>query len=1300
MKALNLLAFPLDSLSLIEASAGTGKTYALANLYLRYLLERKCSVEEILVVTFTEAATQELKDRIRIRIQELGAVFDGQESNDEVLNYLYKASSSPESDRLLLKLSERQIDQAEIHTIHGFCQQVLRRYALDSNVPLQQTLLEDQRSLLKQIVEDFWRQQVLTLATDEVAFICSNWAGPEDLLNAIFPLLNRSPERVMPAPLENGISAWKQQYQSSLKWLSELKERTLKDIAEVDQLIAKSSLKRLKDKQNWLKKIRYWSEATELDFNVPKSSKGSSLFSEFIPAKLAEQTKAKGITPEHSYFNFLENHLLLQPESLEAQFIVQAYQLIETTLKRTKQEQRVFSFDDLITSVSNALKSANTSSANTSSANTTNQTNVLAEAVRARYQVALIDEFQDTDPVQYHIFSTLFGPAASVTSQSRPTGTNTSKTKPSRLVLIGDPKQAIYAFRGGDISTYLKAKKDIAAHPNGHVFTMDTNWRSSPQMVAAVNALFTNLENPFRADEIPFQAVKAAKEKPEHLPSHALCISQLASADLGKAQMSSLLADHCVQQIMTLIDGAGSSEVSSAMKHSDIAILVRSGAEAELIKQRLSEVGLSASFEGKSSIYDTTEAKAIYFLLEAVAEPKNEYAIRRCLAEMFFAVDDERFHEINEQASVFSEYLNIFEGLQKLWLRAGVLAMVRDALIQLKVYDAWHEFAANSLKSTESPEKMAHSQTTGWERSLSNINQLAELLQHQSRVYRGHFALIRWLRDNISGADTADDASKLRLESDEQLIRIVTIHKSKGLEYPFVFVPFLFSGRGADEAWFYDPSGRLSLDLLKDEKNLDQADSERLAEDIRLLYVALTRAKYQCFVGTVAYHKRTSKISLATAKTAWAYLVCQGSPPKPLDHQALMDSLSDFQARHADIILLKHINEADILAANTALAPELQLKPVAVTETDISECSSKLNGSVQVNFLHTEIRDDWRVHSFTGLMNENQRLQPHSLLNHSVSPALSEATTIFGFPKGSRAGTFLHTLFESIVFETAEPISPLSSQFSNLEELIHSKLKLSKLVEEELITQWASYLQNWIKSVLAYSLQTGIKLRDLKENDYISEMSFYYSIEQLNSKRFNALLERHGYAASNIEFGSFKGHMKGAIDLIFKANSQYFILDYKSNYLGNVKEDYHISALESVMDEHRYDVQYLLYTLATHRYLKHRLGGAYNYERDFGGVYYLFLRGLSIDEEYTQEYDEEALIERDDSFESTLKEGEGALIERNDSFDGALIEGEGALKENASLDNQVGTADNATGVVFIKPSMAIIDALDNEISNS
>ena len=544
-------------------------------------------------------------------------------------------------------------------------------------------------------------------------------------------------------------------------------------------------------------------------------------------------------------------------------------------------------------------------------------------------------------------------------------------------------------------------------------------------------------------------------------------------------------------------------------------------------------------------------------------------------------------------------------------------------------------------------------------------------MQKQSRIYRGHFALIRWLRDNISSATSADDESKLRLESDEQLIRIVTIHKSKGLEYPFVFIPFLFSGRGAEDAWYYDEQGRLSYDLLKGEANLELADSLRLGEDIRLLYVALTRAKYKCYVGTVAY-KGASKKSLALSKTAWAYLLFQAELPKPLDDGALMEALDRLQGAFDGAISVQQVNMADILAAKENLSKG---------HTDSAIDNNTQNQQViQARQLQGSIEDDWRVHSFTGLMNESHRLQSvraqtQVTLNQTLSPALSESITIFGFPKGSHAGTFLHTLFESVVFNTAEPISSLKSQYANLEALIDSKLNLSQLVDEDLVPQWAAYLQIWLQSVLNYPLNQSIKLADLAEESYVSEMSFYFSVKQLHAARFNTLLKRFGLGAPDIDFEKFEGHMKGAIDLVFKANDQYFILDYKSNYLGASIEDYSPSALEQVMEEHRYDIQYILYSLATHRFLKHRLGAAYCYERDFGGVYYLFLRGLSLE---TQVLDIQALEPQD--------------------LGSVPLDEQPLRAEYLNAENDLVTHKNPeTGVIFVKPPFELINALDLEV---
>ncbi|MFT6123161.1 MAG: exodeoxyribonuclease V beta subunit [Oleiphilaceae bacterium] len=1192
MKALNLLNFPLDGLSLIEASAGTGKTYALANLYLRYLLEKQFTVDQILVVTFTEAATQELKDRIRCRIKELGEVFDGAETKDDVLSALLHASvikENVEADYLRLKVAERQIDQAEIHTIHGFCQQLLRTHALDSKSPLKQTLLEDQKPLLKQVIEDYWRQHVLALGPGELAYVCANWDSPNAILRSIQPLLNRSPEMLIPSVLDGGLGAWSQCYAEAITWFSVLKEKVAESIDELEALIAKSDLKRLKDKQNWLAKIKVWSEEEGIDFSFPNAGKRANLFVDFLPENLLAQTKAKGSAPAHSFFDFLSRHLSSEPPSLKAQLVVQSYDLVREMLAQVKRDQRVLGFDDLILNVSNALISSD---------------EAFAEIVRTRYQVALIDEFQDTDQTQYHIFSTLFGvDSGSYTDVDIDAYANDELgIETSRLVLIGDPKQAIYAFRGGDIATYLRAKGEISAHPRGNVFTMDTNWRSSPQMVEAVNAVFSGLDNPFRAKDIPFQTVKAAKKSDERLPSTALFITQLESEGLNKEQMSSKLADHSAQQISVLLSSFSDPELGSkkgeqAFKNSDIAILVRSGAEGELIKQRLSNIGISASFEGKSSIFESVEASAIYFLLQAVADPKNEFAVRRCLAEMLYGINDEQYKKLNDDSEVLSRYLDIFEGLHKRWSNAGVLAMVREALRLLKVYEYWQSTDIEAISND-------------WERSLSNINQLAELLQVQSRVYRGHFALIRWLSDSISNAGAVDDESKLRLESDEQLIRIVTIHKSKGLEYPFVFVPFLFSGRGADEAWFYsykknDLKGYLTLDLLKNNDHLEQADSERLAEDIRLLYVALTRAKYQCYVGTTAY-KGIGKKSLGLAQTAWAYLLFQGNTPKPLNDSALTDCLTTFEQRFQGVIDVQQLKFDDYSHAHNASIKEPRGK------SENANKSAEKNESKSIQTLQHRIASDWRVQSFTGLMYENHA--QHSLAVKIIkSPVLSESINIFGFPKGSRAGTFLHTLFESVIFETAEPLRELQAHYESLETLILKKLSLSKLVEEALVPQWSQYLTGWMKAVLTFPLAEEASLSHLKEQAYVSEMAFYFPVKQLQANKFNTLIKRFNAQAADIDFRTFEGHLKGAIDLVFQVNGQYFILDYKSNYLGETIENYQAEALQQVMNDHRYDVQYILYTLATHRYLKHRLGEGYDYERDFGGVYYLFLRGLALD---------------------------------------------------------------------------------------
>lgn len=1220
MKTLNLTDFPLDSISLIEASAGTGKTYALANLYLRYILERGFNVEQILVVTFTEAATQELKDRIRLRIQELRAVFNGTESNDPILNYLVSRSSSPEEDQLSLRLAERQIDQAQIHTIHGFCQQTLKRHALDAHVPLKQALLEDQTLLRKTVLEDYWRRYVLSLQSDELHSVIKKWSEPQALQAALSTLLNRSPEVIIPQCPEPGIASWQASFKEYQAWFELLKDTTLDMVGSVEALLNEVPLKNNKKKLEWLGKMKEWAEAPVLTHNLPKTGK-DSLFQRFTKSGVISETPKNKATPEHPYFEFLETHVEVPLPDIHALFIAQTYPIVQQLMNEAKLQQNVFSFDDLITRVADALSNKNTA---------------LATMIGAPYQVALIDEFQDTDPAQYSIFNTLFG--------------TDSPKDDARLVLIGDPKQAIYGFRGGDIATYLRAKHNVSAHPNGHIFTMDTNWRSSPSMVGAVNAVFESASNAFMAEDIPFQRVKAAKDSLPSLPSQALYISQFEVDDSNKEGIQTQLALQCVLQIKQLLNQKDTIalEGERTLQYSDIAILVRSGKEGEAIKNELALQGLSATLDSQASIYHTDEAWALYVLLAAVADPKDEAALRNCLAEPFFGISDAQIVAFNEQASVFAYYSHVFEMLNQKWQHAGVLAMIREALKTLGVFEYWHQVSAHSMVDTAS---------RSWERSLTNWNQLAEVLQKQSRSQTGHFLLLRWYHDTLSEAlsdqpsNKGDNETKLRLESDAELIRIITIHKSKGLEYPFVFIPFLFSCRGAGEAWFYNQQGKLSIDLTNAESSMLAAEKERLAEDIRLVYVALTRAKYQCYIGTAAYQSNNKK-ALGLRYQALAFLLFQGQVPDKIDDACLQTQLEKFQASFSDLVHLECISVASIEECYATMS----MNHASGSNAHISLEQDTSSTQLYSNQLDRAISDHWRVQSFTGLMNESHRLARAEVTANGVEhiaaakkqPSIfnTHDINIFNFPKGSQAGTFLHTLFEYLDFEKGALASKFTHHYASLEEFIQTKLDITKLVDTKYLVAWSEYLSTWLRSVLKVSLTSDIQLSRLNSTSYFSEMQFYFSVKTLQSARFNQLLNQYLGTQSDIDFSSFEGHLKGAIDLVFEANEQFYILDYKSNYLGDHASDYQADALAVAMEEHRYDIQYVIYTLALHRFLTQRKKDAYQYQRDFGGVLYVFLRGLNI--------------------------------------------------EQSSLPNTV-EKDTPTGVYFAKPPAEFILALDEEV---
>ncbi|TNC80625.1 MAG: exodeoxyribonuclease V subunit beta [Oleiphilus sp.] len=1201
MKKLDLMAFPLEGLALIEASAGTGKTYTLANLYLRYLIEKNYSVEQILVVTFTEAATQELKQRIRLRIGDLRRCLEACQQNpafvseDALLNSFCAKIDDSRAALLRLRIAERQMDEAEIYTIHGFCQRMLQQHALSLGTPLSQELNEDMLPLLREQCLDFWRSEILALPDVALEFVRARWADPEVLLQALGVLLQRQPEVILPAldsgsdsmqtSARDGVQRWCRHLEQAHAWLQSLKDQTRLQIASVIERVQTSDLQRLKDKLRWLEQIASWAEQDDVQ-DLPKDSKGNSLLARFVPEHLAEQCKKGKTPPTHPWFGYLEQQLAEQPEGLAEQFLHVAYCCLKQDIQIRKRRGAILGFDDLILELAAALNVRLDPE----------RKQALVGLVRSHYAIALIDEFQDTDPAQYQIFNQLF--ASGLADQ------------PPALVLIGDPKQAIYAFRGGDIATYLRAKKDIQSHPQGSVFTMDTNWRSSPAMVAAVNTVFGLREAPFFHQDIPFVHVQAGKDEDGgfgRLP--ALSLRFASAQGRSKPDIDQVLARDCAGQISALLNPEG----PMALKAADIAILVRTAREAELLRTVLADFGIRASFETRARIYDSEEALGVYLLLAAIAEPGQPGILRQCLAHPMLAMSDRDLEDWSRHSAVQAELHSKLLNLQVLWERAGVLAMIREALVSLGVLQRWRQTSAHE-------EQGNHKNGEDWERRLSNINQLAELLQEASRVETGHHALLRWLRRKIQQQEAVNDDNRMRLESDDQLVKIVTIHKSKGLEYPVVFLPFMHAARGAQEAWFYDQQGRRALDLLARERTLGLAEQERLEEDMRLLYVALTRARYRCYLGFSDYPGRGT--SLGLSGTAWGNLVL-GQTENPSEPGAIEDALENLR----------------------------QLDPTQIELVDVDAQSDPLSGQAlreatdvhsaeeaSVKRMHRRLQTSWKVQSFTGLVQEgthrmsaagemeSSALQHlfHSNAGASRWPLAEDADAlpshILDFPKGSRAGVFLHTLFESVDFESGELLAARSGErgpgiaYRDLKEFIASQLTSAALVAPEQIGHWSERLHAWLKAALETPLIPGLKLGSVSAQCYVAEMTFHFPVAHLSAADLNQVLQREAEDGQSIgmAFQAFEGHIKGAIDLVFEHKGQFFVLDYKSNFLGNSLEDYDQVAMRKAMDEHRYDLQYLLYTVAVHRHLKFRLGDAYSYARDFGGVLYLFLRGLEV----------------------------------------------------------------------------------------
>jgi exodeoxyribonuclease V beta subunit len=1183
------LTFPLHGSRLIEASAGTGKTWTIAALYLRLVLGhggdggdggedgeqgvgfgRALLPCEILVMTFTRAATRELSNRVRERLVEAAACFRGTvECDDPFLTALaaaYPGHAERQQAAHRLTLAAETMDEAAIFTIDAWCQRMLREHAFDSGSLFDEELVSDERALFEDAAHDYWRQNVYPLNAGALAALMACWQDvgalklsvrelvrrihllgevPDEALAALIARIERSQK----AELAGLKAGWFERANQMEGWIAGQRELAPKCF-NGNKLRADSLVK-------WFDALRAWA----LDPAMVMPALSDTAWHRLTPDGILDAcSKGFAIEVPGCFEHTTELWEALKAITpLSHALVSHAASNIARRIAELKARSRQFGFADMLERLKSALEGENGEQ--------------LRQRITAQYPVAMVDEFQDTSPDQYAIFNLLYR----VGDNDRAHG----------LFLIGDPKQSIYGFRGADINSYLSAR----ASTEGRHYQLGTNYRSTAAVVEAVNGLFLHAEHGFATgafrfkkgdvNPLPFDAVKA-QGRSERLvgvdgPFQALAVCSSERDDMRADEYREFFAHHCAEHIVGLLNDpkAGFLDGDSFVRlvPADIAVLVRDRREAAAIRRALAQRKvLSVYLSDKDSVVDSMEAADVLRWLQAVANPLDGALARAAFATRTAGLSLAALARIASDELAWEARVEQLKTLHAIWQRQGVLAMLRRLVHDL------------SLPSTLLRQ-------AGGERRLTNLLHLAELLQSASSGLDGEQALIRWFAEQVAGLGDGGEGGEervLRLESDADLVKVVTVHKSKGLEYPLVYLPFAATARKTDRRnrsffEFVGDDDKRRLDLALSDAALAAVDRARIEEDLRLLYVALTRARHFLWLGVAAVAARKAGEN-KLHESALGYLLGGGAPI----------AAGDMNARW------------ETLCGTTAA---IELKPLAAPEgvTMLSRQQAH-QPLVDAAVFGGRFERNWSVGSFTSLTRQAgaapMRAQEETLLEEAPKQAAgpTQDKPWHRFPRGSVPGNFLHEQLECMA----------QDGFASVHESGFDA-RLGARCER---AGWGNRKDDaiaWLREIAITPLpQLGASLSQLGE--VLPEMEFWFPSRHLDSAALDALCARSlldGVARPALPERELHGMLKGFADLVFEHEGRYWVLDYKSNALGANDAAYSRAAMAAGMAAHRYDVQGAIYMLALHRLLRSRLGDNYDPARQLGGALFLFLRGIA-----------------------------------------------------------------------------------------
>ncbi len=1135
-KKLNIFKVSLNGINLIEASAGTGKTFTIVLLYLRLLLGigkkntriKKLLVHEILVVTFTNAAKEELYIRIKNGIENLCLTCINKVSKYPIFNLFLNEIHDINEAIFILKKAQNDLNNIAVYTIHGFCQKILTCYTFHLNSIFKDRIITNEDNLYLQATQDFWRRYFYDLPENIINIIYQDYNSPEYLLKTIKPLLHIPLLNLKKESFKNETLIVR--HKKNIQEINDFKKIWLIYSSAISKTINNLKInKRIYNKFNisrWIDKITTWAKSNTQDYTIPESLK-------YFSKKKIEESIINNIFLPHILF--IETEKILKKNfSLKDIVIFYAIKNIPKFLKKEKTKQSLLGFNDLLNIVLKTIK----------------KEKFLKNLINKKYPAAFIDEFQDTDMQQYEIFNIIY-----------------QKNKKTVLFFIGDPKQAIYSFRGADIFSYLYAKSKIKKQ-----YYLNTNWRSSKNMCQSINLLFSQHNNPFLFKNISFTPVISScknikmdfkiKEVSQAPLRFFLQEKKIVSIDDYRIWISK----QCSNEISYWLNHAkiGKAKIFTKngeriLQNNDIAILVRNQKEASLIQNELQKKNIASTYSSyKNSVFHTFDAQELLWILESILEPTNKQLLQQSLSTCILKKISSKIQKQSRNENLYYIIEKLYE-YHSIWNKIGIFNMIKNIILEYQ----------KNLNSTEIKKE--------YQKNL-NFLHLAELLEEEFQYFYKKESLVYWLKKRITEKKETLYNEHVRHFNESESVQIITIHKSKGLEYPIVWIPFSIDFNQSKLSIYHNKkSFKTFFDTTQSNQSFKKANEERLAEDLRFLYVALTRSILHCSIGIACLIKKKIKNNIHSHvhQSSLEYII---QPEKSMNYENLHHSLNKLSINN--FIEVKNQTDNFILP--------IQKKTIYLIP---EPC-----------FLKKNIKNIWNLTSFTKLNQEHKFLihnKNKTILEYSSTKTKKRKNfTTYNFPTGQKTGLLMHDILKNLHF-----LNKKNDQwFCDILEKYEIPLK------------WSSTLISWVENIINTPLNPqNITLSKLQKQLCIKELEFFLPIKKiLYSTKLNHImqsLDSISTLSPELFFNPVKGILKGFIDLIFFWNNKYYIVDYKSNWLGKNNNFYSEKYIKQEMIKHRYDFQYQIYTVALHKYLQKKIKN-YNYNNDFGGVFYIFLRAI------------------------------------------------------------------------------------------